>query len=413
MKKRISMWMGLISLIIAVPVFAEDPAPATDPAPAASGWGADLAVDVVSNYVWRGYDVNQSYFDQKGKKYTGMNVAPALQPSVTINTPLEGLSLNIWGSMTMVGRNDKDADHRLQYNPGGDNLLTASSNPLIAGSLITPIISATGISPTAATDLVALYTAVATAYTNGPGTTGTPGVVSVYNFLGNSAGAPGFYKETNGTKRVDEMDYTLNYTTSGKLGTVNMGVVAYYLPNVVSVGSHAQTELYLSYSLPFLSDLSLAMYDDLRSSDQYYKLAYGHEFEFTENASLALGASAGYGVISVPSQRQGMMDVAGNATFTFHGLRIGANVVYRPDPKMYDTDTTPNYVPAWIDGASTSTDGMVADPSKNYGLMNELVNGIASQYVSSSTGLTGYSYTPRQKLPRTLYWFSIGYSTSI
>jgi hypothetical protein len=353
------------AVFTAMPLFAQEEGGSDLP-------GVDVSMDFVSNYVWRGYDVHQSYFDQQGKSYSGTNVAPAFQPSITLNTPVDGLSVNLWGSFAMVGREDADADGRLQYMGGGDDIYLDSG-----------VISATGVSPTAGTDL--------STYINNQIAAGN------YNL-------PGYYAEANGLKRVDELDITIDYSWESTIGSLSAGIVSFYWPNVVSGGGVAPTELYVAYSPKGLSDFAVSANYDLTSNGQYYNASYGHDFEFSENVSLSLGAAAGYGVMP-SSGKQGMMDVTGNIGMTFGGFTVGLNVAHRPDLWMYDSGSSK--WPEWISG-DNGYDGNEADPAGAYGLTNELVNG----YISSASVVTA-NYKPMQKLPKNLVWVNFGYSFSI
>ncbi|HEX7928469.1 MAG TPA: hypothetical protein VF678_12820 [bacterium] len=83
-------------LLIALPAFAED-----KPL-------MDYGVDLVTDYVSRGEDIYVRRFDKEQEKHTAVNMAPALQPSVTFFAP-NGLSLNLWGSFALSNRADDNA----------------------------------------------------------------------------------------------------------------------------------------------------------------------------------------------------------------------------------------------------------------------------------------------------------------
>ncbi|MCB1168646.1 MAG: hypothetical protein KDK33_20995, partial [Leptospiraceae bacterium] len=64
-----------------------------------------------------------------------------------------------------------------------------------------------------------------------------------------------------------------------------------------------------------------------------------------------------------------------------------------------------------LTGASTQFDGLVEDPSKNNGMVNSYINSQVAA-VLDPAGTIQYTYTPRQKLPRVIYYVSLGYSVS-
>ena len=74
--------------------------------------GVEASLDFSSTYMWRGYDALVGKQDAAGDAREFFNFAPAVMPSFTINSPLEGLSFNIWGSYAMMSRADADGGLR-------------------------------------------------------------------------------------------------------------------------------------------------------------------------------------------------------------------------------------------------------------------------------------------------------------
>ncbi len=398
--KKFSKILMLTAAFAAMPLYAQEEGATEEELPM-----VDVGFDIVSNYVWRGYDVHQSYFDQQSKSISGTNVAPAFQPSITVNTPLDGLSVGLWGSFAMVGRGDVDSDGRLQEGAGGSNILTDSG----AITTASPYFDKATLESYLRTD------ALTDPYGTGAADGGLIALGMAANGVDYLGKAPGFYKEENGLKRVDEVDFTIDYSFDASIGSFSAGIVSYVLPNSVATG--AATELYISYSPAAFDALALAAYYDIGSGAQYYNASLGHDFELSESVALSAGVGAGYGVFT---GMQGVMDVTYSLGMSFGDFSVGLNLVNRPDLKMYDGDSTSKNVPAWIVGGSTNTDGLVADPSQNNGLVNEVVNGAIGNMINGVSPAAalypddlGYSYTPRQKLPSNLFYVSFGYSTSI
>ena len=78
------------------------------PAQAAETPLLSYGVDVVSDYVSRGEDLFVSTFDKAGKPHESVNIAPAVQPSVTLHGPA-GFSLGLWGSWALLNREAQPA----------------------------------------------------------------------------------------------------------------------------------------------------------------------------------------------------------------------------------------------------------------------------------------------------------------
>jgi hypothetical protein len=372
-----------------------DPAadPAADPK---SKVTVDMGADFVSNYVWRGDDMLKGYAEQRNKKYGSTSGAWAFQPTATVNLPVEGLYLNLWGSFAMEGREDKDSDHRLQMGQGGDNLLISNG-----------YISRNGVDFSTVTSPWSLYNGVLDDADKAAGV--DPSTLQGAQLLAflNKYGRPGYYKEKNGTKRADETDYTIGYSTSSNYGDFDIGIVSYVLANSVGKANGVANEIFVGYALPFFTDLKFSVHSDMATANQYYMLAYEKSAEVAKNVEVFGGISSGY---AVRDSLQGVQDVTYKLGFTAYGVKVSVNDSYRPDLKLHDPDTNDRHLPYYLAGLSTSGDGMVADPSKSSGLVNDLVNSEMSAALSG--GYPGYKYTPMQKIPRHLAWVSVGYSST-
>ncbi|MCB1324326.1 MAG: hypothetical protein H7A21_17295 [Spirochaetales bacterium] len=402
----ISLVLGLVS----TPAFAQD-----DELPDAS---IDVELAFVSNYLFRGSDLFANRAVQKGESLGSHTGAWAFQPSVTFNTPVSGLYFNIWGSFAMQGRTDQDVDRVLQTSPGGADLTSAGSVPL------------------------------ASAYTSGLPTSLNAAVEA--QRAGATAGLPGYYAEANGLERLDEIDLTIGYAAETTVGTMGFGYVAYTLVNDRYPGNSGFDEIFFSYALPQLPELGLTVYtvvdgldytdnqtpshaagaagvaaDVARStpqkSSQYIDLTYSSGFEVAENISLDYSFGAGYGR---QERVQALRDLHAGITLNAYGFFVGYNVVQRQDWRFFDTDaigTDDGNIPAWVVGRSTSTDGLVGDPGQTTGPINTTFNSNIATLAAATSGVSDYgaasggaaTYTPRQKLPRTLWYVTVGYGFSI
>lgn len=383
MKKHISRHLGLAAgltgIVFAASLQAEPFTPTIE-----------ATADVASNYVFRGADVYQNKFAQDGKAYGSFNAAPALQPSLTFKFA-EGWSLNAWGSFAMVGRKDKDTDGFYQNGPGGADQGLVSA-------------LAAGTTPN-------LTTITSTAY--------TASAVTVNDLLGRPAGkyAPGFYKEQNGLGRADEIDLTLSYNVSTKLGTMTGGVISYNYPNIVQQTA-TNLELFGGFAPAFLPELSLTVYIEGASptpgaGSMYDYLAYTKDIEISKDTKITIAPGVGYAT-STSQKIAGVKNVNLPITLTLGGFHVGVTGVYRPTLAFFETDTARGSG-ASLYGGSTMTDGLVADPAKNNGLMNAVLNQKITTAIGAAlpagTGIT-YTYTPRASLPKSLVYFTAGYTAA-
>lgn len=365
----------------------ESPKAIEKPAATGENLGVDVGFSIVTNYVFRGDDVFTAAAMQRGESYGGSTGAPAFQPSVTFALPVQGLSFNIWGSFAMSNRQDQDIDGVLQQGPGGDDLLAPSNGADIPGAIIGALPVATDVDTLAALDLKSCAA--------------TTGCI------------PGYYKEENGLKRLDEIDLTLSFDKETKNGNFGTGLIHYTHPGTIGKdGYGAITEAYFKYAFPFFTDLTFAVYSAVSGARyEYYNVSYSRDLELTKDLALSLGVGAGY---QVQDSMQGWKDVTAGVHLNSGGFTIGFNVAYRPDLRFQESliDGDPNTeLPLWLYGGSTIGDGLVADPARTNGLINTAVNSVIGGTIQAPG--TTFSYTPRTKLPRAVYWFDVGYTMSI
>lgn len=367
MLKKLSAF-GLLLTLTSAPVFAEDELPDVN---------VDVGLNFVSNYIFRGGDFHANRALQKGESYGSHTGEWAFQPTITFNTP-SGLFFNIWGSFATAGRKDQDTDQSFQTAPGGSAL------------------------PSDPASIAAAYSSVTLA-----------DLLTQDKRVGS---VPGFYKEANGLERADEIDLTIGYSTSTKEGNIGFGIIHYTGPNADTKSAFPQTtEVYFTYAPPFLTELTLAYYTDTEAFNDanYYNLSYGSSLDLSDDLSMSYKVAAGYGVVD---RLQGWQDVTGTIGFSFSGFSVGFNYVYRPDLRFFDADNSTGFnetAPAWLVGGSTRRDGEVADPARTTGPVNALINNTIQGLFDTALGAGAYTYTPRQKLPRTLWFVNVGYSFSI
>ncbi len=345
----------------------------------------DVNLNFVSNYVWRGHDFFRNYAIQKQKSFGPHSGAWAFQPSITWNTPLEGLYVNLFSSIALQGREDVDVDKRIQTQPSGPFI-----NDRI--SLLDPNLDVVN-------DIV----------TNLP----TSGLILNY------ANTPNFYKELVGLKRNDELDITIGYEKETKVGTIAFGIIHYKYANSITISQPYGTEVFLKYSFPVISNLSISIYEDIRIDTLYYSVDYSGKYDLTKDFSSSYSLSVGYYVLD---KVKGISDITLN--YTVHhslGLSFGINVALTPNTQIQeyywgagDPINGENFntkLPIEINGLSSIYDGKIADPSRTLGPVNEYVNSIITNEIANAIGLP-YTYTPRQELPKYYWWISIGYSVS-
>lgn len=353
--------------------------------------GVDVSMQFVSNYVWRGYDLYENYARQNNRAYGSASGAVAFQPSVTFATPVEGLYANIWASIAMQGRDDVDTDQLLQTGPG---LSGNNADGAVQGVNLATLTRESGGAISVDTLLASYMTLMTTAGLDTLEKTAT------------GVKAPGFYKEENGLKRSDEVDLTIGYERETSAGTIGFGFVTYIKPNPVNSTPSPSSEVFVTYGLPdALSFFSVGIFGDIELHTLYVPLTIEYQPE-----PFFFSLTAGYGVQPGLNNWQ---DVTAGVGVEIAGFNIGLYAVYRPHLAFFDPDTSVGRdVPAWLAGGSTRFDGLAPDPSRTNGMVNSDLNQLLTGALRPFAGSL-YSYTPRQKIPRVLYYANIGYSFSI
>ncbi|MCP4709884.1 MAG: hypothetical protein GY869_14775, partial [Planctomycetes bacterium] len=161
--------------------------------------------------------------------------------------------------------------------------------------------------------------------------------------------------------------------------------------------------------------LTLSAWGEINSADIYTSIGTGHEIELSDSMTVSLGVSAGYGVYE---GLQGWQDVTTSVGLSVGGFSVGLNAAYRPNlaihEKFLGNTVADKNQPLWLNGGSTVFDGMVADPAQTTGLANDLIiNAINANTSLAALAPGGYTYTPRKKLPRVVYWLNLGYTLEL
>jgi hypothetical protein len=356
----------------------------------------DVDLPIVSNYVFRGVDVFQSKFVQEKKSISGFNLAPAIQPSITFNFT-EGWSFNIWSSFALTNRQDKDTDQLLQSEPDDVSGPVASAyNDFIAKNLLgTPV------------PFSNVENAVQSAISGNE-----EAIIKGEQF------APAFYKEPNGLRRVDEVDLTLSYSFDTKLGNMTGGIVTYLLPNTTKgvTGIDQSTELFVGYSPKALPNLSITLYGEINLNGYegatFTYISYSIPLIESQNMTLSFDPELGY---QTQDNLQGIKYVSLPFTLAMGSLKFMFVGIYRPDTRFFDSDPYKGDAVKLL-GLSTISDGLIPDPAKNTGILNSIINGYISNQIQTALTAAGYpftyTYTPTQSIPKLIYYFSIGYSTT-
>ncbi len=383
----------LACFLISGPAFAESEYAEHHREASADG-SVELTIGFASTNVFRGEDEFASRFEQKSSSYRSFNNAPAFKPALVWHTPVAGLYFEIEPELAIRGRKDRDTDGRMQFSPGGANVwMDSYAQTYVSGSTV-PVSTSTANS-TVLSEIQA-----------GGWPTNSIASMEVYK--------P--YKEQNGLNRRDEIEFKAGYDTSHWLGDFGFGLLVIngvgpkgkenpFDPSA-SDEAYRHSEIFFRYAPPFLRSLSLTSYADMVNSNQYHQLSYATDWDITSDFEITFEGGPAY---AVNSGIQGWHDVTGRLGVQYAGLSAGVNAACRPK-RAFFTDAENTTRPLEWDGSDRASQGLITDPSQNNGLFNDARNAFITQAVRRATGNQFYTYTPRQKIPRWIYWVDASYT---
>ncbi|MCB1309088.1 MAG: hypothetical protein KDK30_12940 [Leptospiraceae bacterium] len=284
-------------------------------------------------------------------------------------------------------------DGVLQQQPGGKDLLRNAHSP---DEQVSAILTATGVSGTDPLEPI-----------NGLNNYAYPACIE------NSSCLPAYYKEQVGLKRSDRFIPTIGYERETDIGVLVAGITSNSPANSINKDTTIkENEIFIGYALPFLPSLVLEAYVDWDTTDDYFMLTYANEIELADWMSLEYDVHVGY---AVQSHLQGVQDVTANLRYNVYGFFVGVTCAYRPDLRFHEGDKTvgSDHLPYWLLGQSSRGDGLVTDPARSYGLVEQYINSVIDDFLRGTSGLSTYQFAPRQKLPRVIWAANIGYAFSL
>ncbi|WCL50854.1 hypothetical protein [Leptospira sp. GIMC2001] len=101
------------------------------------------------------------------------------------------------------------------------------------------------------------------------------------------------------------------------------------------------------------------------------------------------------------NRRSGVSNITNSLRFIIDKFYFGGSWIYRPELDVYDRYD------------SNSNDGRIADPSKLYGLNNQIIQDQILSFVSNDPAMANivYQSITSQKIVRNLFVIEIGYRT--
>lgn len=358
-----------------------------------------VQLKIATNYISKGTDKFTNRALQKKQSYGANTGAPAFIPAITYLPPLKGTFYKIQAFIALEGRPDLDADGFIQNGPGQKDILHETGG---LDQQIQAIKNASGLF-----DSTDQFIGINNALN---GSLSYPDCKSTSNCL------PKLHKEENGLFRQEQIKQFLGYGRKTSMGKFLFSLL-YVTPFDKKAELDAFPAFIIEYSLPGLDQLILSTEHDIPKSGNYYQLKWVDKQSLgnLDDSDLMLEYWAGV-AYSVQDHLQGVKDVTGRIGLQYLGFRIGAGLTWRPDLRFFDKDSTGiggDSLPLWLFGNSSRSDGRVADPSRLYGYENVIINNAIESFLQAGGSASIYTYTPRQKIPRILYWVDLSYTFTL
>lgn len=330
-------------------------------------------VEFATDFVFRGNTFGSESLSQRDNiAYKSFLPAYTFQPSIEIPVT-DRLTVEFWFNLFTSHLGNRDSDQRfLQNRPGGAELLGYYQPALAQGQI--PF---------------------------------DPRYVHPY-------------KEDNGLKWDNGGEIELTYELSkSKFGNFDVGFFSYN--TFLAKDRFSWTQVFVRWEIPILQFLEpkLSFYKTMDPANDasttginkgwgYIPLEIGHEFKLNDFMKFSWTTSAGYIIRNNPADnRSGFSDITTTLKYSVDGFFLTANVAYRPDLEIYDS----NYYFDNIKGRYQNEDGLTVDPSKQYGLYNnafkQAVVNTVSDPIIQKVIIDSYQ---SQNIVRAIYYFSVGYT---
>lgn len=372
----------------------------------------DVTNEVVSDFVWRGQSFVGDYLARRNNTpYTSFSQAYTYVPVARVSTP-SGFYFEFEGNIALVGRSDKDSDQRIQSFPGAAAVDTNRwQNRFINGNYL-PDTQGNSVFFDPSNNVSAEKCSLS-----------SPSVGGV-NLCAVDPTRVKNYSEKNGLARTDGLFTTFAYEIeAGKFGSFTVGTWWYFKKD--RSAKNTWNEFFVWWELPWYRDLlnptlqtfTQTSYDvGGGNGNQYTSFSLSHLFFPQKIVSLEWSTSVGYQwVNNNVSQKSGFSDVTTSLKFHWQRMFFSFNHAVRPDLYLYDNERI--YFTNSVQGNNVTNiserDNRTVDPSKMFGVQNELVYANINQINEGDIVKTWLkdSYQS-QMIPRHLFWLSIGINHS-
>ncbi|HMV44488.1 MAG TPA: hypothetical protein PK079_22845 [Leptospiraceae bacterium] len=222
------------------------------------------------------------------------------------------------------------------------------------------------------------------------------------------------YRDRNSMSRYDGIFFGIYYDWNTEIGTWSVGT--WIWNNLNRYGKYSWQEWFIWYTPPFakwanpkLSFFLNTSFDNGGASTSSTPLGYtngqnyisfevSHKFFPDKLIHIIPKFLTGYVQNNNNvDKRSGISNVLGSIQFLMGGFDFTLNLLYRPEPKLYDT-SDPN-----------KNDGRLADPSKQYGNNRVVSEELNRRYPKDVANAIYYTMTS-ENFVRTVFFFSMGYT---
>ncbi len=368
----------------------------------------DVTHEIVNDFVWRGQSFTGDFLSRRDNvPYSNFAEAYTYVPVARISHN-SGFYFELESNLALKGRADRDSDQRLQAFPGAGQI---DSNRYLQHYL-----NDNSLPDSQGNSL--FFDRTNNVYGDKCNLTLPENPFTNPCTVDPTKIRP--YAEKNGMARTDGLFTTFAYEmNAGKFGTFTAGSWWYFKKD--RSNKYTWNEFFLWWELPWLKEIlnptlqtfTQTSYDvGGGNGNQYTSFSLSHTFFYEKPISLEWTSSAGYIYVNNNiSQKSGFNDVTTNFKFQWKDYFLSLNHVFRPEISLYDNNrnffTTSN-TSSLVTNLS-ERDGRTIDPSKLYGITNEIVyESINQTNAGEAVKVWSRDQYQSQKIPQHLFWIGIG-----
>lgn len=367
----------------------------------------EVTHEIVSDFVWRGQSFSGDYIARRDNlPYKNFREAYTYVPVVRMSHS-NGFFFELESNIALKGRSDRDSDQRIQSYPGGNAI---DVNRLVLPTMVTQ------------NDKTIFFDSSNAVYSDkcNPSLPDHP----LINPCAIDPSKIKPYAEKNGLARSDGLFTTFAYEMeTSKYGTFTVGSWWYFKQDRSS--KNTWNEYFIWWELPWMKRILNPTVQSFKQTSANTEAGYASQYSSfsvryvlfeKKEISIEWNSNIGYVWVNNPeSKKSGINDITTSLKLNWNQCFLSLNHAHRPEIDLYDNEKV-----YFLNSESKSStqnlserDGLVSDPSKLYGISNEIISQSIDQLETAEiVKLWANQRYTNQSIPRNLFWIGFGINQS-